>query len=450
MDKREEKIVDLLMKAADGVTPAPGREPWEHGWRFEEYRRSDRAAITGRDGPVCLVPKALTVWEQALAELWKDRGVRARWSEEERWGLIASLTVAASERDSEKRRPFLAEMVRRFCSAGPAFIAQMVSNVTWPGAPTRVGDVVIGRATEELFAKVEVEARGRAVVGESVRNRWIEAYVTPRVEPLGQEPVVFCFWTVGQEAKAVDEAERQLREIVDIPLLLERDLRAWKIYRRGSVNRPGVRGLSLDRRAVESGLRETTLGLELAAYPVICNGVMSASPVHWYSADPLPLGDLYEQEYLLGAVEHALRDTPVGRRIRLAARWFAEAHYAADTDDSALALGVCLDAMLGGVQPLPGSAMADRVALLHPVPSERRAVRKRYLDFYGIRSSVAHGGRSSKLDHDALTDAFALAHDIAWRVLAFDRAFTPSNDRSVDESFEDLRLGVNHWPASAS
>lgn len=436
------------MKAADGVIPAPGREPWEYGWCIEEYRRSNRAALPGSEGPVCLTPEALTEWEEALAEIWKDPGVRARWSEEERWGLIASLTVAASERHSEERRPFLAAMVQRFCSAGPAFIAQMISNVTWTGDPAQVGDVVVGRVSDELFAKVKEVARGRAVVGDYVRGRWLENYVTPRVELLGEEPVACCCWTVGQEAKAVDEADRKLREIVDIPLLFERDLRAWKIYRRGSVNRPGVRGLSLDRGAVELGLKKTDLGLELAAYPVICNGVMSASPVHWYSSDPLPLGDLYGQDYLVLAIEHALRDTPVGRRIRLAARWFAEAHYANETDDSALALGVSLDAMLGGVHALPGSAMADRVALLHPVASERRPLRKRYLNFYGIRSSVAHGGRSSKLTHDALADAFALAHDVAWRMLAFDRAFKPSNDTSIDEIFEDLRLGISAWPVA--
>lgn len=445
VDESEQKIVDLLAVAAGGVVPAPGREPWENGWSIEEYRRSDRAALRGSQGPVCLTAEALTTWERAQEELWKNRSVRARWSESERWGLIASLTVATSERDPEERLAFLSAMVSDFCSGGPAFVAQMVSNVRWTAEPTQIGDVVIGRATDDLFAKVEEVGHGRAVVGDYVRGQWMDNYVTPRVEPLGHEPVVCCCWTVGQEAKAIDEADRQLREIFDLPLLLERDLASWKIYRGATVNRPGVRGLAIDRGAVEEGLKESPLALELAAFPMICNAVMSASPVHWYSADPLPLSDLYSQDYLRNAVEHALGDGPVCRRIRLAARWFAEAHYATELEDSALALGVCLDAMLGGVQALPGSAMADRVALLHPVPSERRAVRKRYLGFYSVRSSVAHGSRSSKLDSDALREAFALANNVAWRLLAFDQAFAPASDKAIDEIFEDLRLGVAAW-----
>jgi len=252
---------------------------------------------------------------------------------------------------------------------------------------------------------------------------------------------------LGQAELAIEQAERSIREVVDLPLLLERDLRGRKIYRRGDVNRPGIRGLTLDRGAVEVGLREGVLGLELASFPLVQTEVFrSAASVLWYNADPLPLRELYEQPGLLDAVGRALVDTPIARRMRVGARWFAEAHYTSAPDDAALALGVCLDALLGGKRALPGSAMGDRVALLTAAPSKRRSARKAYMDFYGIRSSVAHGGRSTKLDADALTEAFGLAHTIAWRLLDLEDVFQPVSDDAVDEVFDDLRLGIRTWP----
>lgn len=447
MAKGEDLVLSSLMHAASGVIPAPGREPWEYGWAFEDYRRSDSAALPGVDGPVCLTTEALASWETGLEHLSKENSVRLRWDDEEVGGLIASLTVAASAYDLDERRQFLTEALRRIRSAGPAFVTQLISNVAWSGGPVQLGDVLIGEADEALFEAAEEVAAGRPVIGDVERRRWMESQVQPRVTALEDLPVAACGWTTAQYSKGVKEAERRVREVLDLPLLLERNLAEHKVYRRGEINRPGIRGLSLDRGAIEHALKDNTLSLELAAVPLIHTDVFSGpNPVHWYSAEPLPLGTLYQQPYLRRAVQRCLTDTPVARRLRVAARWFAEAHYANASDDAALALGVCLDALLGGTRALPGSAMGDRVALLARDASQRRTTRKAYKDFYGIRSSVAHGGQSNKLTGDALRDAFSLSHATAWRLLDFEDAFRPTSDDHVDEIFDDLRLGIAAWP----
>lgn len=115
-----------LLIAALGVVPTPEREAWDHGWAYEDYRRSERAAISGSDGPVTLTPEALSAWELAHVSLSRERSVRSRWDEDEIGGLLASLVVTASERAVELRKQFLESALQRFRSAGPAFITQLV------------------------------------------------------------------------------------------------------------------------------------------------------------------------------------------------------------------------------------------------------------------------------------------------------------------------------------
>jgi len=64
--------------------------------------------------------------------------------------------------------------------------------------------------------------------------------------------------------------------------------------------------------------------------------------------------------------------------LRVAARWFAEAFWSTDHDDSALALGVAVDALIGSRSGLPGRAMRERFALLESEPEKRASRAKRY------------------------------------------------------------------------
>jgi hypothetical protein len=391
----------------------------------------------------------LPAWEAAVQDLLRDSVIRARWEPSEFWGLAASLTVAAHDEAAEDRQDFLAANLQRLRDAGPALTIQLVANATWAAPPMHLGSLVIGDAGNELANAARGTAAGRAFISEEQQVRWLADQVTPRVTATSTPPVAIFSWTVGQADKAISETERALRDVVDLPLMLEHDLVSHKVYRRGQVNRPGVRGLTIDRGALEA-LSTGSLKIELAAMPLsVTSAFGGGQRVQWFSAEPLPLGQLYTQPYLVAAIRKCFADGAIPRRIRTAARWYAEAHYTESADDSALALGVSIDAMLSGSEAMPGGAMADRFAMLHRDPGARKAARKRYLDAYRIRSSVAHGGYSSKLDDpSALSRYFQLARDTAWRLLDLLDTFNPTSENALNELFDELRLGVRAWPTT--
>lgn len=395
---------------------------------------------------------AMPSWEALVEILIRDPKIRERWEPDEFWGLAASLTVAAHDRMPAERQDFLSANLRRLRDAGPALTIQLVANATWGFAPMQLGSVVVGDAGEDLIIAARALAAGRAFITDAQQEKWLADQVTPRLNGTGARPVAICSWTAGQQDKAISDTERALRDIVDLPLLLERDLVAHEIHRRGQVNRPGVRGLTVDRGALEGAASTGALSIELAAVPLLVTTAFGGGQrVHWFSSEPLPLGRLYSQPYLQAAIRQCFDDGPIPRRIRTAARWYSEAHYTEAADDSALALGVSVDAMLSGNQAMPGGAMADRFAMLHRDPMVRKKARKRYLDAYGIRSSVAHGGASSKLgDQSALTEYFQLARDAAWHLLDLQEVFGPKTEGELNDLFDDLRFGVRSWPTTSA
>lgn len=438
-------INQLLANAVSQLRPCPDRKPWNYGWQLDSYRHSGQAALAGFDGPVTLNEEGIEAYELATQTLLRERSIGDRWEAEEFWGLLGSLIVAASQ--TRDPLDFIERSVNHLRSVGPALTVTLIANVSWEGPPIAIGEAVVGYANPELIAFINSSAAGRCTVDEDEGSQWLVSQVQPRLTAVPNEnPVALATWSVGQSNLAYAESDRQLRNIVDLCVMLERDLRQYKVYRRGGINRPGTRGLTIDRGAVERGLSKASR-LELASQPLITSSLnMGRQSVRWYSAEPLPLGVLLRQPYLSDAVRACTKDDPIYNRLRVAARWFAEAFYTEAPDDAALALGVALDALLSGQQSLSGSVMADRFAFLSEHPDQRRERVKTYLELYGVRSSVAHGGQSSKLSNNAfLGDYQAAVHWAAWRLLALRESFAPKSPKEVDELFNDLRWGAVRW-----
>jgi hypothetical protein len=82
--------------------------------------------------------------------------------------------------------------------------------------------------------------------------------------------------------------------------------------------------------------------------------------------------------------------------------------------------------------------------------SAPRIQAKEYLDLYAVRSSVAHGGRSSKLDAELLERYQAAVRWAAWRMIGMRDTFAPSSENQVDELFDDLRWSLRTWPTQPS
>jgi hypothetical protein len=393
----------------------------------------------------------IVAYEAAVTRLLRDRKVSARWEADELWGMVAaSVVVAASELAEDERLSYVEDRMEYIRNASKALTVQLIANVVWDRAPLALGVAVIGNADEGLQSFINSSAHGRIQPEDKLWRRWVDIVVKPRTAEHSAAPVAIACWTVGQNELAFGETERQLRNIVDLALLLERDLVGHKIYRRGDTNRPGIRGLVLDRGAIGHNLKKDA-AIELATTQFTVTSEGGSRSVHWFSAEPLPLGALLDQDYLLEAVQSCLKDDPISSRVRVAARWFAEAHYTLADDDAALALGVAMDSLLTGKSNLPGSAMADRVAMLAEDPIDRPNLVEKYLELYQVRSSVAHGGRSSKLNDPEFIEQFrSFVHWIAWRSLALRDKFSVTSEGEMDALFNDLRWGVRSWGSLCS
>ena len=167
----------------------------------------------------------------------------------------------------------------------------------------------------------------------------------------------------GQRNRAFSQCEALLRTLCDLTVLLDTAKDEHSLYSmRGTWNRPGIRGLQLDRGAVERAFRGAKDSVELAAAPLIIDELGVDSPYLWFSSDPLPLDILLASTAMRSAITRTLLAREgIAPRLRVAARWFAEAFWSTDHDDSALALGVAVDALIGSRSGLPRSSDAGAI-----------------------------------------------------------------------------------------
>jgi len=241
-----------------------------------------------------------------------------------------------------------------------------------------------------------------------------------------------------QSHRALRDAEQAFEDLVAVTLALEPDLDARSLYSlRGETHRPGTRGLVLDRGALaEVGARVPEVQRELGA-PAIVSGIFGQVVIHrWHGEKPFPLAELLsDPARRVSAARIMTSVTAVCRRLRVAARWHAKAHWASDVEDAVLGLGICFDAMLTEQGPSPGRTLAERYALLDPDPVRRRSrYREFQSEFYPARSSVAHGAKKTSIDTKFVR---RLAREARW---IFSRIWELSEARGIrtEEDYEEL------------
>jgi hypothetical protein len=434
-------IEDLLYEATSFVVPVPDREPWEYGWSLRDYRNSSAAAILGSNGPVAITGAGLAAYEKAVERLAKESPIRARWRREELWGIVASLVArAASTNGPQETVNVELDALRR---AEPTLVVLPLANVLLPKAPLTLARSVIGLADDSLAPALDEAAGDRASDCQAAVRNLAAKYKTHDDAPLA----VFVTLCQGQSMLAVDQAERRARDLLDLALLLEPNPARLKLSSlRGPTNRPGVRGVTTHRPAMQAALTQHAPP-ELAADIALVSNGRTMWHTHWHSTDPFPLDQLLAERSRRLAIERCLtRDLPIQNRLVVAARWYAEAHWATDAEDAVLALGIALDALIGSRAGLPGRAMRERLGLLDPNLTARAARSRRYSEIFAARSAVAHGGSSERLV-DA-TFIREMAADVVWtayRMLALDALADPQSEQDVNDSFEQLRWGTLTW-----
>lgn len=383
-------------------------------------------------------------YELAVETLLKEAAIKQRWDSDELWQIVASLVVFLSRSDSPEN--IVGRQLRRLRQAKHSLVITQAANIQWNSPPLNLlGEAVIGTWDDPAF----IDEIGRI---SNLRNspESIRRYIQ---EQHHQRPIVgFATISTAQRNLAIDEASKKLSTICNLATLFSVDKEKFELYSlRGASNRPGIRGLTLDRTTIEGILSSAKAGAELANQPFVLDELGESHSVHWYSAEPLPLDKLLAAKSVMAPVERCLfSNNGVAPRVRVAARWFAEAFWASEIDDAALALGVALDALVGSKSGLPGRAMKERYALLDPNPEGRAVRAARYDEIFSVRSAVAHGGTSSRLHETGFVRS--VEEDVTWvanRLLAAQETFDISGDKDLDTLFDDLRWGTRSWPINS-
>ncbi|MEU2857651.1 hypothetical protein ABZ672_04365 [Streptomyces mirabilis] len=443
MDKIHTKATELVLAAVADAEYSDNPKPWDYGWCSESYRHSQTAAISSPNGPVRLSAEGVERLEELHALLSKQSQVRDRWSLEELWGYLATLIafVYRSEGPEEKARGLLGRIIYTELS----IVVFPVSNIAWEGEPIRMGKKNVIGLLDDTFLDAVQNLGGRAQAHKSQ----IATYVR---ELKHREPRVgFAALVPGQRGKARHQAARNLQALVDLAMMLVTDKSGRHLWSlRGDTNRPGLRGITLDRKAVEASLRESGDHVELYSNPLVIDAIGNNGGVQWRGEDPIPLKELLADDALHAAVETCLtQENSFLRRLHVAARWFAESYWASAQDDAALAAGVALDALLGSKSALPGRAMKERYALLEPDPRARAERAKEHEEFYSVRSTVAHGGEVRKLSEgNFLRDMQDSVTWAAWRLLDIHAKFSVSSEKEFESLFDEIRWGTRGWPSA--
>ena len=403
----------LLLSAAADLRPAPPQaEPWTLGWSVEEYRRSGRATLTGPHGAVQMGARGLRDFEAAVAALSAEPAVAQRWDTQELWAACAELVAAAAA--SEDHLRFVIDELHRLRTAGPSLVVLPVANVSWRSGPRRVAGGVIGRLGEELVQEVSQLAAGRPDLAGPNGDDWVEHHLSAAGDT---GLVAAAMWHSGVQQRAFEAAVMWLEDVCCLAVLLDTDPDAHNMWSlRGSRHRPGVRGLTADTATVEALISRHAAGeLDLACEPFLADAQHGAYlSTHWYSTDPVPLDDILDDTGALIDRLAVASDEPT-RRIRVAARRYADAHWAEQPQPAAVSLAAAADALTGPVGSVSDRRRARRLARLHPDPTQRRPLRRRF-------RSLLTAGRAAAVDDPAAaavcTEQFAVAAaaDIRWAV----------------------------------
>ncbi|WP_224242888.1 HEPN domain-containing protein [Hyalangium gracile] len=385
--------------------------------------------------------------ESAVESFLKQASFRALWDEKEVWGVVASM-VATLPMDADEQlvRDALGKRLERLTLPGPTVVVFPVSHVGWKGPPLVVGQAVLGRLGREWMTALE-GVYGSPVSLAEAGVWWWEKSALAEMDASREPPVVIAVVVPSAGERAHKVAETVFEDLVELSLLFEPNLESRGLYSlRGDVFRPGIRGLRVDRHALESiGKTCKPVLNELAASIYIQSRVPGGTRHYWYGEDPWPLEDLLQDDERRANIVAVMSDQgPIARRFRISAKWYARAYWSSSEHESILALGIALEALLGESGGGPGAILGERYALLHSNPDERKQAYDYFMKkIYEGRSAVAHGRASSLLDDfQFVRDVVRRTAWVANSLWAWVKERNLQSDEDHRKLFSDLKWGV--------
>lgn len=434
----DKDVATLLETVKAGVreTSADPRVGW--AWLEADYRASEARAFYGKGGALTVGDEALPALEEAVGRLLSDQRVRSVWREEDLWTTVLSLLAAGCEDDSIDLEP----AVRKLVKPAPVRISVALANVTWTSEPRSIGGI--------MFARINSPEDAALVANQlSLDGRGARSFVDHARQLLREfgDFVAATATSPLQGELAYEDFTRKLDDLVGLVLLFSNRLDDHGLNSlRGATNRPGIRGVALDRKALGELLAEKGAG-ELAARVFTMTGWGAGNSFRWLSVDPMPLDRLLDADLLAQLDDLLVAEDAIAQRLRVTARWYARAFWADAHDDSALAVSVALDSLLTGKDAVPGAVSKGRFALLERDPAERAARFDRYEQVYKVRSAIAHGGEATR-SLAKVGGARAILADARWvaeQLLALRRISMPKDDAAFRELWSAVQWGTVPW-----
>jgi hypothetical protein len=347
-------IVDLLVRAAQGreITDS---EAWNYGWSNAGYRHSTHASMTHDSGrAVRLNPSAVECFERGTAALSELSKIRRRYDSAEFWDMAASLVgglpMGAS---AEHMGAAVDRWVRQVLDPPETFVVFPIANVAPFDSIIEIGPMFLG-SFDESFSNRLKERAGRDVLAPMPGEPWWMRRDYFGTSSPGPAPALLAYATEAQLDLAVEQAGEAFEDLTSLALMVQPDLDALSLYSlRGDTNRPGIRGLVADRKALERAAEgDERISHEIGS-PMLVDGVFGRTiSFHWYSENPFPLEQLLAPVEKRSVAERLiLGSAAIHNRLRVACRWHAKAHWSTDHADAVLALGVCFGAMLSEQDP---------------------------------------------------------------------------------------------------
>lgn len=427
-------------KAAVRETNAEPRIGW--AWAAPDYRASPTRAFHGAKGALTVDGHGMPALEAAMNALMRDQRVREKWLNDDLWTMVLSLLAAAKDNEALD----LSAAVSKIIKPKAVRIFAALANVKWDAAPVSVGGLTIARLQTEADAALLAKTLSLDVQ----ETQALISHSQKQLDELGHY-VVAAASSPKQGELAHEDFERCVEDLIGLTLMLSKRLAEHGIYSlRGETNRPGIRGVTLDRGKLGDLLAKNGVS-ELRARILTITSWSNSDHFRWQSADPMQLDRLFDGE-LLPLLEDLLHSQDaIAQRLRVAARWYARAFWSHAEDDAALAVSVALDSMLTGKEAVPGAVSKGRFALLERVPSARPARFNRYEQVYQVRSAIAHGGDAT-LRLSKIGGARSILEDARWiaeRLLDLRQISTPENDAAFRDLWAALQWGSLPWAASS-
>jgi Apea-like HEPN len=445
--KRRPDAIDAAVThllAAARSREVASAEPWDYGWAFPDYRRSAKAAMS-HSGTVAVrfSENGVEQFEKAAEGMLRHPVIKDRYDREEFWSILAS-AVATLPLDAPE--PALEQAVR---ARAERLIDPPQSVVVFPVAncscdlPVVVGNCLLGSAASGWVEQLE-KAAGFKLTPTVAGGAWWAMGLDEGND--ASDVVLFAWWGREQRQLARIRAEEAFNDLVSAALVLDLDPNARRLYSlRGDTNRPGVRGLQVDRTTLEDAARSTRiLQSELGAEVLIAGVFPPSISHHWYSADVFPLCTLIAEAPSHKAIERVMSPSnSVDHRLRTAARWHSKQHWASAIEDAILALGIAFDALLSESGPSPGRVLGERFALLSKTKVERPQAYRHFMqDIYSARSTVAHGGRSSKHGADFVREVSAELRGVFRAIEEVTAAEGVKSEDDYAKLFEHLKWDI--------